>query len=160
MWSESGHTPMLPTGEVYGRRRELCSDRASREQLEGKSLALHRLRGREAERQQWRRSREIQMGRARNDKKGKPEPPLRTDEGKEAHVSACMRPPCKVGQVVRPQKRPEGDIWKTFQNLKNPPAALTWDGQRNPRRKLLQAAERLSPTSLLLFNSTRELGTR
>lgn len=39
---------MLPTREVYGRRRELCSDRASREQLVGKSLALHRLRGREA----------------------------------------------------------------------------------------------------------------
>lgn len=48
VWSESGHTLRLPTREVYGRRLELCPDRASREQLVGKSLALHRQRGREA----------------------------------------------------------------------------------------------------------------
>lgn len=38
--------PCLPTGKVYGRRPELCPDRASRRELVRKSLVLHSLRSR------------------------------------------------------------------------------------------------------------------
>lgn len=101
---------MLPTREVYGRRLELCPDRNGREQLVGKSLALHRQRQRGSSGGET----EIQAGKAKNHTKGKPEPPLRRDEGKDADVSTWMRPSCEVGGVVRSQKCPEGGIWKAF----------------------------------------------
>jgi hypothetical protein len=54
---------MLPTREVCGRRLELCPDRASRDQLEGKSRALQQTEkqrdssGGEAEKYEWIRQR-------------------------------------------------------------------------------------------------------
>lgn len=45
------------------------------------------------------------MGKAKNYMKGKPEPPLRRDEGKEVLMSTWARPSCEVGGDLRNVQR-------------------------------------------------------